>query len=397
MKHRNVLELAGWKGLLFSVDAFHIRRALWRMMSPFRRAPAAVAESDRQPAALPEGGRAVSVEKALNSRCTADGDGNPRQFHWGMWDPARRLTEHQIAEVVGLARRTPGFTEGAEIEPSGDVLEFTIPTPPPGAQRDGLMVSSGMQQQAVCLVCAALGIGVVFQSRGDDGSALSPSLWSNTRLRLGAMLPGYDGAFWTSAAPAGPRPWANGNLPPPVRDGARPLLEVLDGLRLHQPDGVACSSRGLSQLLWAGRGRTPHFYKSQPWGLTIPTSRGDQDVSRLYVLAGQHLSLYLNWRGNRPTHALEPVAAIDAATRRRLAGTLPAAGPCIVMAAQEAAGRARWEVGCAVLNLMLQAAALGLRYDALLLDARQKDAFRAAGIQEPLAAFLLHSASPNPS
>ena len=32
----------------------------------------------------------------------------------------------------------------------------------------------------------------------------------------------------------------------------------------------------ISQLLWAARGRTPHYVKSHPWGLTIPTWGGVQ-------------------------------------------------------------------------------------------------------------------------
>ncbi len=58
---------------------------------------------------LPEEGDNISVEMALNSRCTSDYDGNPEKFHWGMFDRKKKLSSEQIKKIISLAK-IPRFT-----------------------------------------------------------------------------------------------------------------------------------------------------------------------------------------------------------------------------------------------------------------------------------------------
>ena len=125
------------------------------------------------------------------------------------------------------------------------------------------------------------------------------------------MKPSYNGSFWSNLPPAGRNPWLKGNLPHPVRDGGKPLLGTLDNLGTHNKSSRSSTEQSISQLLWAARGRTPHFYNSKPWGMTIPTWAGDQNISSVYLISNNRLSTYLNWDNNRPTHALLELKEID--------------------------------------------------------------------------------------
>jgi hypothetical protein len=61
----------------------------------------------------------------------------------------------------------------------------------------------------------------------------------------------------------------------------------------------------------------------------------------------------------------------------------------MVLGKNEDSGRAYWEVGYQILNLILQAKSLGISYKAILLDESSRDSFRCLGIKDPLAAMLL--------
>ena len=67
------------------------------------------------------GGDAISVEMALNSRCTSDSDGNPRKFHWGMFNRTKKLSDEQIKKIIGLAK-IPRFSHRKV-----DCYHFEIP------------------------------------------------------------------------------------------------------------------------------------------------------------------------------------------------------------------------------------------------------------------------------
>ena len=372
------------------IDIHLLRRTLYKFQDLFSSPPPPVPDGRRTVAVLPDAGRRVSVETALNSRCCSDADGNPRRFHWGMFDTASKLPPEIIGEIAGRARAVPGLSADAvDILVEGEVLTCVIDGATGGLNRERLMIESGMQQQAVGLLCAALGVGMVFKSLGDDGVAISGGQWATTRIRLGPMKTSYGGAYWTSRIPSGSRPWVAGNLPEPLREGRSELLAVLERLALSRTSGQLAGMPQISQLLWAARGRTPHFYKSEPWGMTIPTSRGEQNVSSLYLASVDGLSRYVNWRNNRPTHSLEPVASRDQTMGSRLSELFPGCRVVILLAANENRARALWEVGYQLLNLLLQAAALDVPHEAAFLDSDQKAGLGAAGISTPIAAFVL--------
>ena len=134
---------------------------------------------------LPEGGHNISVETALNSRCTSDYDENPEEFHWGMFDGKKKLSSEQIESVLSLAR-IPRFTDQrAEIRSERNILIFVVGNQVSGIMRDWMMVESGMQQQAVALICAALGVGMVFRNMGKDGTSISDTDYGTIKIRLG--------------------------------------------------------------------------------------------------------------------------------------------------------------------------------------------------------------------
>ena len=184
---------------------------------------------------FPAGGTGVSVEKAMNSRCNSDHDGDPAKDHWGMFDRWKELTIAQAEEVIRLAR-VPRFTEGLlEARREDNILTFVSGKAKPGVPQSWSMVENGMLQQAVCLVCATLGVGMVFSNMGKDGRWVSEKEYAAIKMRLGAMEPSYEGAYWTSSPPAGKNPWQRGNLPsiwlPAAlpKAGARPMASWMIG------------------------------------------------------------------------------------------------------------------------------------------------------------------------
>jgi len=374
---------------LLSFNASFVRRLYHKIGGRLRSNPNNRPDRERGDAMLPNEGMSIAVETALNSRCTSDYDDDPRNFHWGMFDKNKKLTPDQIQQVLSMAK-IPRFTNGAiEIKSETNTMTFLIDSRLSALQRDGALVESGMQHQAVGLVCAALGIGYVFSSLGVEGKAISADQFATVRIQLGAMQPSYNGAYWSTAAPAEIKPWKSGTLPDPVRQGNKPLIAALARLKTHTDAGKNPSLDDLGQLLWAARGRTPHYHLSSPWGMTIPTYHGDEGISEVFVISDGKVSKYINWKNNRPTHSLEVVGEF-----RDDAGYLPAhqqksGNSIIVLNRNLSEGRAYWEIGYQLLNLMLQAQSLELHYAALLLEEHQKIPFQAAGIKDPVAAISL--------
>jgi len=338
---------------------------------------------------LPEEGDNISVETALNSRCTSDYEGNPEKYHWGMFDRTKKLSSEQIKNIISLAK-IPRFSEKkVEIQTERNILTFMVENHVSGIIRDWMMVESGMQQQAVGLVCAALGVGILFRNLGKDGTPISDTDYGSIKIKLDPMKPTYNGSFWSNLPPAGRNPWLRGNLPDPVRDGAKPLLTTLANLRTHNKSSTKSSEQSISQLLWAARGRTPHFYNSKPWGMTIPTWAGDQNISSVYLVIKKGRSKYINWDRNRPTHALSDVKKVDEALLQQLLSTFSANLGLIILGKNEDFARALWEVGYQLLNLLLQASSLNISYQAILLDETQKSTVGRTGVKNPVAILAI--------
>lgn len=342
-------------------------------------------DSARAIAILPEEGSKISIETALNSRCTSDYDDIPQHFHWGMFDKTRKLTSEQIMKIMKHAK-IPRFTDyRTEIRNEQNMLMFIIDNQASGISRSWLMVENGMQQQAIGLVCSALGVGMVFSSFGSNRPAASDDNHVTTRIKLDPMKPSYEGAFWTTQAPSGPKTWLKGNLPDPARSGQNSLLETLAGLQTHHDGRNNFSEQTLSQLLWAARGRTPHYYKSEPWGLTIPTNRGEQNISSIYVISNKQASQYINWSKNRPAHSLKEINTTDTSAWNSIIGLFPAAKYFLIITKNIDTDWAYWETGYQLLNVLLQAKALDISYGAALLKENQIKTLQTSGINSAVA------------
>lgn len=347
----------------------------------------------QHPADLPTESEHISVERALNSRCSSDNDGDPETFHWGMFDESVQLSRDQIDRVVSLTSHCAIPQAGSLIKVEKNELTFCIDAAATGQQRTACMIESGMQQQAVGLACAALGVGLIFEAQGPDGQPMSAQEFATVKMRLGAMKPSYDGAFWSIEPPRKERPWLSGNLPDPKRDSSVPLVQALQSFRSDGTVGTAASRNDLSQLFWAARGRTPHLYKSKPWGLTIPTWQGLQDISGVYATDGSRFHTYINWKNGRPTHRVESVAAPTQA--QQLRNTFSPWNFFLIFMTHESHARALWEVGYQVLNTTLQASALGVSSRTVLLGENEQALFTGLPSGTPVAMVALKAAETN--
>jgi hypothetical protein len=358
-----------------------------RIRGRLKASPKPPEESDRGLIGLPREGLETSLETALNSRCTSDSDDDPKVFHWGMFDLFHKLRQEDLLKVVDVAK-IPRINDGlCDVLVSGNELTFRIGNTSSGNKRDWLMVESGMQQQAVCLACAALGVGMVFRNMGKDGTETSDGYLTTVKMKIDAMKPSYGESFWTADAPGAP--WLRGNLPEPVRKGRRPLIQALSGLKLRHSGNASITDESLGQVLWAARGRTPHFYKSRRWGLTIPTWAGEMRISGIYLVRENGLFEYINESKGTPTHGIEPRPMTQP---DQIRANLEKFEPCkalLVFARSEDFGRAYWEVGYQLINAVLQADASGLSYQALFLDDTQKALIEPTGIRKPVAALVL--------
>ncbi len=374
---------------IFILEPSLLRRIYYRLEDLFRSPAKLPPDSEREIAEFCNEGFSISVETALNSRCTSDYDENPIRFHWGMFDRRKKLSSDQTEKVISLAKICRFTNEKVEIQFKDNLLHFVIDHNASGVLRDWLMVESGMQQQAIGLVCAALGIGMVFVSLGNDGSPISKTDFAATRIRLDAMKPSYEDSLWSTSPPGGRKAWLTGNLADPARNGSKPLISVLDQLKIENSIGHDTKDDSISQLLWAARGRTPHYYKSRPWGMTIPTSHGEQNISSIYLISNDKLSRYSNWHWNRPTHSLEELSGIEINARKSLKELFPLYNCFIIIGKNENFARALWETGYQLLNLLLQAQVMDLAFEAILLNENQRKIFQQTGINDPVAVLML--------
>lgn len=373
----------------FARSLYIFEKAIYRIEGFLRPPVELPPDSLRDEAELPQEGPTTSVEVALNSRCSSDYDGNPRKSHWGMFDRTRKLSEEQIGEIIDLAR-IPRLTDGKiGVRREHNMLTFLTDNRATDILKERMMVESGMQQQAVGLICSALGVGAVIKNLGKDGLPVSEDEYATVRIRLDFMKPSYDGAYWSEMAPAGRAPWLKGNLPDPVRSGDNSLVATLASLRTSNAGSEGLTEESMSQLLWAARGRTPHLYESRPWGMTIPTWGGEQDLSSVYAISDSMLAEYTNWIKARPTHSLLEPKEIGEGLLHQLRGCFPQNDRFIIIGRSEDTSRSLWEVGYQLFNILIQARALDLSYEAALLDESQKCLFAEIGIDRPVAIVML--------
>jgi hypothetical protein len=348
--------------------------------------------------ALPDQWKFVSIETALNSRCTSDSDGDQTSFHWGLAEARKRLSGAVIADVANMAIQLPQFSGGkADIHVEQNQLRYTVPDSH-GDETDYRknMVQSGVRQQAVGLMAAAMGIGYGFRSVGKNGRPMEGNVIQTVTLTLNPMQPSYQGAYWSKLTPESPQAWRKGNLPNPSRDGRTPLISVMERLKSECRDGAPLTSiRQLGQLLWACKGRTPHMYLGKRWGLTIPTYHGHQELTHMVYSDNRNAYRYINWEADRPTHSLRelpashPLHSLNDAVRRMH----PPFNCFIIWQPQEESSRAYWEIGFQLFNFIVQATSLGLAYEIIDLNHINGPERPAGGDQPPgLAAGMMQRA-----
>jgi hypothetical protein len=349
----------------------HIKSIFRKIRNRFLTPTPLPPESQRQFAVLPFEGAAVSVEKALNSRCTSDYDGDTSLGHWGMFDATKKLSFDQIQNIISLAQ-IPRITGcQCKIRAEKNTLSFIVDPHARGKEWECLMIESGMQQQAVSLICAALGIGIIHKSIGPESKRLSETEFCTITMRLDPMKPSYNGSFWTTAVPEKECAWKKGNLPDPRRDGLVPLLSAFKDISLSKTASAKIfAPEDLSQILWAVKGRTPHFYKSIPWGTTIPTWNGTIEVTSVYVCNERGLFKYLNWEKNRPTHSIRKIIEPDEPLFHKLSADFQGSGTFLLLKNNSAAA-SLWEIGYSLIDALLQLGALKVSYTASI--AAQQD------------------------
>jgi hypothetical protein len=379
--------------VLFSfvmVNIFKYKLIEWfyRFRNRFKKRKPYTHEYQKKVITLPTDGTKIYLETALNSRCNCDTDDDPNVFHWGMFDNKAKLSEKDLERIVNAAKIPKITRKSAEFCLEGNEITFKIEAISNSTEREWLMVESGMQQQAVCIVCAALGAGMVFRNMGKDGTKISERYIGTIRMKIDAMEPSYDGSYWSTNSPK--KPWKKGNLPDPNRAGTRPLLSVLKELSLEDKGNVKVNDQTLSQVLWAIRGRTPHRYKSRAWGLTIPTWGGKQDITNIFMTNRGTLYKYVNLSAGWPTHHISIMHNVDEGIEKELEALFGSYNSLVIFGRNEEYARALWEVGYQFLNGLLQAANIKLNYQGFILDKAQKVPLKSAGINMPVAVLALY-------
>ncbi len=238
---------------LFALRWADLTEWFYQIKGRLKPGPSFPPESKRVPGGLPAEAGPISVETALNSRCTSDHDQDQKVFHWGLFDPQRRLTDDDVGRIVQRSLLPRVAAEGIRIEQDGRRLAFLVDEVPEDQHRRRRMIEAGMLQQSVCLTCAAAGAGMIFESQGIHGRRLSGSRRNIMEFEIDAMLPSYGDSYWTESVPGSPRPWRRGNLPDPRRVGPLPLAEALQRLQPSPPGPSAtCGHRLATAAAWYG-------------------------------------------------------------------------------------------------------------------------------------------------
>jgi hypothetical protein len=334
----------------------------------------------------------ISVEKVLNSRCSSDFDGNPKKNHWGVFIKDK-YPSGRIIERVLRCCRVPQFSDGKLLlwfedgylflgfEKTNDLFKMRL-----------LHIESGMQQEAVYLACTALGLGTCIHNLGINGTEHKKKIATARHLIL-EKTGAYKTEKFSTASPGPEKRFKKGkNLCEPKRDGNVECLSGLEQLTLFKNAGTQVNETDISQLLWAAKGRTPHYVKSHPWGLTIPTWGGGQNHTSIYLVKKNRLFRYRNWTtrffplwwkiGN-PTHNIKFVKEVN------ISPQLDDANAGVILSRNENTKRALWEVGYMLENMLLQTKSLGISYKSKVFTKEESRRLEQKGISDAVAVLLL--------
>lgn len=321
----------------------------------------------------------TDVETALNSRCSSDADSDQSRLHWGMYDLETHISDENL-HALERGVQVPRFTYSRlDVDFDQRPVVLAISAYETGLEQKWLNIESGMQHQAIHLVCAAVGMGTCILNLGIDGQFLYGELLGTARMRIEMMRPSYQGSLWSNDAPGD---WvADPTLPEPRRSGGMLLLQAMENLAVAA-DGRNTGLEDISQLLWAARGRTPHLYFGKSCGLTIPVWNGVQEIASVYLVKEDGTFRYVNWRDGKPTHALEQVDDTHPGLKHGEVN--------IVLSVGETSARALWEVGYMLENLFVQAISLGVKYRSVLLDPAGVCEYATTCIPDAAAVFTVH-------
>ena len=266
-----------------------------------------------------------------------------------------------------------------------------------------LHIESGMQQEAVYLACTALGVGTCIHNLGINGTQRENKI-ATTRHLILEKTNSYETGKYTTAAPGPKKPIKHGkNLTEPQRDSSVECLPELKQLTLTKNTGSHADETEISQLLWAAKGRTPHYIKSNPWGLTIPTWGGGQDYTNVYLVRNNKLFRYISWttrfltmhiryvpharhlfwRVGYPTHDIKLLRNMN------ISDQLDGADIAIILSRNERTNRSLWEVGYMLENMFLQLKSLKISYTSKIFNNNEMKRLAKAGVSEAVATVLL--------
>jgi len=345
----------------------------------------------------------VSIEKVLNSRCSSSFDIGPRKSHWGTF-LNRRPPNNILIRILGCCN-IPRFSEGKLLHWFNNEYLFLGFEKPNDLYTERLLhVESGMQQEAVYLACTAHGIGTCIHNQGINGTEYEEKIATARHLIMEISDP-YESGKFTTKPPGPKKPFKTGkNLSQPLRDGETECLPQLEQLASLNKSGSPATEKDVSQLLWAAKGRTPHFIRLHAWnlmwGLTIPTWGGAQDITSVYLIKDKKLFRYINWtkkfslldrlfrqkfkwtRGN-PTHDIQFIRNVNILTQLNEADT------AIILCQNEKTSRALWEVGYMLENIFLQAKSLGIYYESKIFKTEEISQLTRLGVTNPVATIIL--------
>ena len=353
----------------------------------------------------------VSIEKVLNSRCSSDFAGASRKRHWGTYKDTRPDDE-TIRHIIKCCA-VPRFSDGKlELWHEDQHLFLGFRKPEDQFKEHLLNIESGMQQEAVYLACAALGVGTCIHNQGINGTEYGNRIATASHLIMD-MLDPYETGKLTTKVPGPKKPFITGkNLSEPMRTGELECLPELERLVSFNKSGTLATEKDISQLLWAAKGITPHHVGSHPWGLTIPTWGHGQEYTDVYLVKNGALFRYKNWtkhirlnsllrkslayikwgfyRDSRvnvignPTHDITFLRKVNVSTQ------LDGADVAIILCRNEKTCRALWEIGYMLENMFLQAQGLGISFKSKIFEIDETvEIAKEAGVTEAVAVLLL--------
>jgi len=343
----------------------------------------------------------VSIEKVLNSRCSSDS--GPTKSHFGTFTD-KRPPEAVVDNVLDCLD-IPRFSDGKLLHwfENGYLFLGFENSKDPNIQRL-LHIESGMQHEAVYLACVAEGVGTCIHNQGIDGTQYGEKI-ATARHPIMEIADPYETGKFSTRAPGPQKSFVLGkNLTEPRRDGNIECITQLSKLATVSKSGRSPKEKDVSQLLWAAKGRTPHCVKvnrwNHMWGLTIPTWGGGQSYATAYLVMSGKLYAYVNWtkefslinrafreklrwtRGN-PTHEIQFVKNVE------MGSQMQGHEEAILLCQNESTGRALWEVGYMLENLLLQARSLGISYESRIFSADEISQLGKTGVANAVAAFFI--------